>query len=389
MTPDPDPDPARPPDPDDPDLDAYLRHATRGLWGRARRDLRAELRGHLEARRAELLPLTRDSRAALRQALRELGLPRHVSGGMARVYALPALARGTALGVAPLALALAALLGASRGLTQVPGFHPAYTLLPGPFTYVDARALQDELRRSGVRVSGPPERPVLAFPGRTAPVPVAVEAGEREPYLARQLLRDYPTGRVFLDANTLATSVLTAGLGARVEGWLNPTLVLGPARVRLGGADGAVNAYALYGLALAPLARAVAPGGARSVRWSSVELFETHRLRAPGPAGVYALATLRPRPNGGPGAPLVLTYDLARPDAAGVLTFLMPYGVTHLRLRPDAATLAADAGRVRDWREAGGADSPAPAVLLRLSGQLAERDGPYAVLPLDAPSTAR
>lgn len=81
-------------------------------------------------------------------------------------------------------------------------------------------------------------------------------------------MRDYGSGQVYLDANTLARSLLRAGLDVRVRGWVNPELRVGKVALRLGTASRPVDAYNLYSLALAPwrgswgCASRTAPAGA-------------------------------------------------------------------------------------------------------------------------------
>lgn len=75
----------------------YLRAATRGLWGRARRDLRTELAGHLNERVAEFRLGGLSLEEAECRTLRELGTPERVSGGMLGVHTVPALGKAGAL----------------------------------------------------------------------------------------------------------------------------------------------------------------------------------------------------------------------------------------------------------------------------------------------------
>lgn len=292
-------------------------------------------------------------------------------------------ARGARLGLLLGGAALLAGTGGSWGRAQVEGYRPTYALPAGPFTYLNLQSLRAELRGAGVGVSGPPTRPVLTFPNVARSVVVQTGDGQL-PSLSRVLVRDYPTGQVYLDANTLARSLLGAGLDVRVRGWVNPELRVGGVTLRLGTASRPVEAYNLYSLALAPLARELDLREPYSARWSGVNLFSTHTLRVQGGAGeVYALVSVMdvpPRALDPQASPLVLAFDLARPGADGRLHFALPYDLVHLRLTGDPRDLQ-DARRLAGRLGYGSAGLPAPALLLRLGGGLSPRATPYTVLP--------
>ncbi|WP_216320135.1 hypothetical protein [Deinococcus aestuarii] len=338
-----------------------LRRAIRGLWGRRRRVVEAEQPGWPSARR---------------RTLRE-------PGGPAPLSLRPT--RGAVLSVLLGCGALLAVTDLSRGLAQVQGYRPAYALPAGPFVYLNVQSLQAELRRAGVGVSGPPTRPVLTFPNAPRPVVVETGGGTPGPYLSRALVRDYGSGQVYLDANTLARSLIGAGLDVRVRGWVNPDLRVGPVTLRLGTASRPVQAYNLHSLGLAALARDLGVREAYSARWSGVNLYSTHALRAPGGAGdVYALVSvlyLPPRDPASQTSPLVLAFDLARPGVDGRLHFALPYDLVHLRLTGDPDELRQDARRFAERLDYGRAERPAHALLLRLSGDLSPGATPFTVIP--------
>ncbi|WP_133162051.1 permease prefix domain 1-containing protein [Deinococcus aerius] len=372
----------------DEDERRYLRRATQGLWGRKRREVQAELRGHLDARRRELALIGLSPEAATRQALHELGEPERVSVGLARVYLLPTVARTTMLSALLGCGAFLAATDLSRGLAQVRGYQPRYAAPGGPFTYLDIGSLQAELRGAGVGVAGTPTRPVLTFPNAPGPVVVETGGGNLGPYLSRSLVRDYGSGQVYLDANTLAQSLLDAGLDVRVRGWVNPQLQVGDVTLRLGTPAQPVEAYNLYSLALTGLARELGLRAPYSARWSGVDLASHHTLRVPGGAeDVYALVTVQyvpPRDLDPRANPLVLAFDLARPGASGRLAFALPYDTFHLRLTGNVEDLRQDARRLADPAQRlryASAQLPAHALLLRLSGELAPRATPYTLIP--------
>ena len=94
-------------------VERYIRQATRGLNGQARRDARAELRGAIEDKvwRFTLLGLSEGD--AARAALRDLGSPHAIASGLTRVHTLPKAALAAVLA------ATATLLGV-QALAQVP-----------------------------------------------------------------------------------------------------------------------------------------------------------------------------------------------------------------------------------------------------------------------------
>lgn len=107
---------------------------------------------------------------------REVTEPEGAGPGPTRVSLLPTVVRRALLSALLGGGAFVAVTTLSPGLAQVQGYRPTYALPAGPFTYLDLRSLQAELRRAGVGVSGPPTRPVLTFPNTSRPV--VVETGE-------------------------------------------------------------------------------------------------------------------------------------------------------------------------------------------------------------------
>ncbi len=95
--------------------EAYLRRATRGLWGRRRREVREELEAHLYERVMAHRIAGLSEVDATEKALVELGRPQEVSVGMARLYTLPTVMGS---GLAVLALCLSVLVFWPKGLAQ-------------------------------------------------------------------------------------------------------------------------------------------------------------------------------------------------------------------------------------------------------------------------------
>lgn len=97
----------------------YLRRATRGLIGQARRDAVAELRGAIDDKLYRLSLLGLSGEAALDRALKELGSPRQLAGGYAQVHTLPPALRAVVLSLLAGA-AIFSFSSAQRVLQAVP-----------------------------------------------------------------------------------------------------------------------------------------------------------------------------------------------------------------------------------------------------------------------------
>lgn len=90
------------------EAERYLRRATRGLWGRRRREVREELAAHLEGRVTAHRIAGLSEQGAVKKALAELGSPGMVSVGMARLYTLPTV-MGSSLMLTAMCLGIFAL----------------------------------------------------------------------------------------------------------------------------------------------------------------------------------------------------------------------------------------------------------------------------------------
>ncbi|GHF40801.1 hypothetical protein HNQ07_001556 [Deinococcus metalli] len=372
------------------DLHTYLQRATRGLRAAQRLEVRSELLGHIEARVQEFRLAGSGDAEALRRTLTELGAPAYVRSGMQRVYVWPQAARGSVLGALACA-AVAAMLHLSSVLAQVEGYHPTFTPLPGPYTYVDTGSLWSELRRAGVTVQGAPTAPVLRLPGVDTPVAVLPQDDAGGTFVNRSVIRDYASGRTFLDLNAVIAAVSAAGIRVSVEGWQNPTLHLGSVSVTLGTPEQPLDAYTLYRAVLLPLTRTLGVAGLRSSREDDMNVFSHHTLRVDAPPGtLYALASVRRLSRGlARGDAVVLAYDLAQVDADGTLHLRMPYDLAQLTRTADAADLRADAAWLRAAPDADAityatSAHPAHALLLRLDGRLS--GDAYTVEPQTGPS---
>ena len=97
--------------------ETYLRRATRGLWGRKRREVREELEAHLSDRVMAYRIGGLAQADAVERALLEMGSPQEVSVGMTRLYTLPTV-MGSGAALAAVCVCVVALL--PRGVAQSP-----------------------------------------------------------------------------------------------------------------------------------------------------------------------------------------------------------------------------------------------------------------------------
>ncbi len=88
------------------EVEQYLKSATRGLWGRKHKEVREELEAHIQERVMAHRMAGLNEQDATERTLRELGHPREVSAGMARIYALPTLFETSLLATAACVVAV-------------------------------------------------------------------------------------------------------------------------------------------------------------------------------------------------------------------------------------------------------------------------------------------
>lgn len=148
--------------------EAYLRRATRGLWGRRRREVREELEAHLYERVMAHRIAGLSEVDATEKALAELGRPQEVSVGMARLYTLPTV-MGSGAALAVVCISVAALLSSSvaqplsasffwpspecvAASEQTPGgASPQDCFIYDGSLWLDAQALEQTLKRKVLR----------------------------------------------------------------------------------------------------------------------------------------------------------------------------------------------------------------------------------------------
>ena len=210
----------------------YLKAATRGLWGRQRRALRDELKGHIDTRIQEFRLGGLSEPDAERQTLRELGAPMQVSSGMLGVHTLPALGKA---GMLTALLTTGLLTVLPQGLAQVGSIYtvpqvsasPQSNVQYGASSYLDYAQLKMELVKAGAQLNGPINKATLVLPGTPRPTQL-LELGA--PRYGSTLAQN---GRSYILADTLVNGFANSGADVSVSGWVNPVLQAGKTRVQI------------------------------------------------------------------------------------------------------------------------------------------------------------
>lgn len=194
----------------------YVRQATRGLWGRARRELKTELEGHIAERCQDFRLAGLSAEEAERQTLRELGAPTRVSTGMLDVHTVPALGRA---GVLSALLTTAVFSALPHGLAQVQSIYTS-ARGSGPASYLDFEQLKAEIRKAGGEVSGPAQTATITIPGAPRPN-YPLNTAQWPGATLNQ------GNTVYLHADLLISSLLNTGSDLRLKGWKDLTLQAG------------------------------------------------------------------------------------------------------------------------------------------------------------------
>jgi hypothetical protein len=136
-------------------LESFLTRATKGLWGKKRLEVMAELRGSLEARVWKLECQGETPEHALELALREMGAPQQISAGLIRIHTMPNI---TKIGFAAVAAAALCIASLSSSQAQVGWAIPQVDLnsniscLCGDL-YVSLTDLKTTLKQAGATVT--------------------------------------------------------------------------------------------------------------------------------------------------------------------------------------------------------------------------------------------
>lgn len=333
----------------------YVRAATRGLWGKRRRELQTELNGHIAVRIHELRLAGLSGAEAEQQTLRELGAPGEVRTGMLSVHTLPALGKGSLAAIMAATLLIGTLPHSSAQINGLFSSSPRYL----PTAYVNLQQLQTEIIQSGGTLTRTAKGIAVTFPG-----------------MPRADIPNWPgitldqQGHTFIQTDAVLLSLYSAGADLRLTGWSDPVVHVGSTKIRIQTKDGRI-ANSLYRNTLITrpeLTRnmeiAVDVPGRELAPVTLKGDFQAGQVYAfVGP--IFQLWSNGPQSTGN--MELVITTALAR---QGQVTFQLPAGVKTFRLSPSVDSMHQvvqpylDAGAMQSWE----LDRPPPAVLLALSG---------------------
>ena len=225
-------------------VETYLRRATRGLWGKKRLEVREELAAHLQERVMAYRIGGLGEADAVEKALSELGSPKEVSVGMARLYTLPTVAGSGIIFAALCVLTLAAwphtvaqsvksifylptkaCVSALEPDSKVPASQ-ACSLDNGDI-WLERGELVQTFRSQGVKVTGA-ETLRLTFPGDQS---VRVQAGSP----GNKKYNIKPAAPAYISFSMLIYEISKQSqLEISAEGWDNPRVRLGDTVIQLG-----------------------------------------------------------------------------------------------------------------------------------------------------------
>jgi hypothetical protein len=325
-------------------LEQFLLRATRGLWGRKRLEVMAELRGSVEARVWKLECQGKTPEHALETALLEMGKPRHISTGLMRIHTMPKVLQNTVLFGLFLTSSLT-FLSITKAQVEVLVF-PAYSdqstreginLIPGyHISFSSLKKNLEDLKLTVDPTSTPLVESVLAsrdpvptlrfrLPDASKETIIQVVPGVSAPYrnpngfLTYKPMppADLALENVFIDPTQLVYQLRRTGLPIRLEGWKNPVLHIGQTKFQLGNDTQSFLPSNLYGnMALSFLFTPATPWKL----WGFTNFNSQYAVRVNAPAGtVYGIGT----PFGGDG--IELYYSLGRVSEQGILYFIAPH----------------------------------------------------------------
>lgn len=357
------------------DIERYLNAATRGLWGRQRRELRTELSGHIWVRVNDLMIAGQDEVQAQAQALRELGAPAQVRGGMLRVHTLPTILTSGFAALITITAVLNVMQHAQAQVQSIYGNIPNY----GASGYFNYQQLQDELKKAGAALTGNAQNATLTLPGAPRPEYPVTSWG------ATTLKQD---GQTYVQARSIIAALQNTGATLKLSGWANPILQAQGARIRFQTSDWRVL-NDLYGQTLAgnneltaygslPLMMLESNGNTSEITVSNTRLQSSR---------IYALVTAQVSDwtrTDAAGTPLgsgniILTSNIVQ-GSAGKAQFRIYNDTRPLQLFSTVESFqkALDPyrGKITQWNSA----RPAPALLLELTGTF-DQDAYTVVLP--------
>ena len=368
-------------------VEAYLRRATRGLWGKKRLEVREELAAHLEARVLSYQIAGLRETDAVKKALAELGKPQEVSLEMAKLYTFPKVAGSglifAALCVLTLAMWPHTVAQGVKSIFYLPTKECVRALEPGSKVsisqacdtttndvWLERQELVRTLRNQGVEVANA-KTLNLTLPGGQS---VRVQAGRpgNPKYNIKPADTAYVSLWQFMSAFTEQTR-----LDLSVTGWDNPQVQLGNVVVQAGNEirlvpgstfyQGYLGAYVSSDVAKAifqqPQAKVLVLTP-RTETWSEDYNFKEQALEIVAkPGEVYGVITILD--------PNLLDKSLGSsgPDAAFFANLTSVFSIDTARVAQGGALeLYLPEEPLKFVKSLGAQPKPGTAVLVRLSG---------------------
>lgn len=224
--------------PHPPALHHYLRRATRGLWGRRRREVWEELEAHILERSRAFGLSGQSEEQSIRQVLAELGEPSVVSRGMVRLHTLPVV-----LPMLVFLLISGFVLTTQNATVQVVRDGPSPICIQvcevdADWAWTGIAGFKRVLEAQGVRWEGN----TLTFPG-DQPIELN-QAYDRAVWKLKRpvFIRE---GETYWITQALVEAIANRSwLPVRLSGWGEPVLEIGQVKVQL--AQGEVWVRKLY-----------------------------------------------------------------------------------------------------------------------------------------------
>lgn len=371
------------------DIERYLKRATRGLWGRKRKEVKEELSAHIQGRITTHRIAGLDETYAVQKTLQELGQPREVNSEMIRLHTLPTVLNLGTLAAIACAVTITFVSGSMAQNLQVAKTFPSPACLANPDTatlpwgdchafevWTNVEALQNVLSPQGIEVKVRGNGNILGFRfddgSFAALVPLISLANT--PWFDKEgneLAEEYQLEPGYFSFWELLEGLVnSSSLPVTIEGWDDPTIQFGDASFTLGSTESPVDGKTFYRNYLTSIAFNPNQLLENSVLKDAVIVFEdgssenltTLQVAGLEPGDIYGVvtpATLEAGTQTYEGEnldlDLGLALDVTQADAEGTTTFELPSSETTQPL----TFLEAFTGEPQ----------PGTAVLVRLTGE--------------------
>jgi hypothetical protein len=372
-------------------LEQYLKRATKGLYGSKKLEVQAELRGSIEARIWKLENRGKTSDEALATALLEMGAPATISAGLIKEHTMPKILKSMILTFVFAATSFTAL-NSSRAQIEVvtqPISGESVNTKPTAceqnlaMYYLSFSSIKENLEAAGVTVADTPAapqeksqtysadtKPTLRFrlPTATKDLILQTAPGIDSPWkddTGKLIFNPKPSqnvgnDRFYMSLWSFLHQLRNSGLPVRIEGWRNPSVIVGQTKLEIGSATTLVTPHQLY----SSIAAQSAFQGLETYAWQTSCHAENHAIRVNAPVGtVYAVIVSADAPND----KTALFVDVARVGTDGILYFRTPHKILEF-VKSRAAVLA---GRAYFSTQGyGNAKHPAKTLLMRMNPDL-------------------